>query len=84
MEDKDDDGQAKIQLKESPLMYTQKKFMRTTKFMILENVRLLINMKAISGILYVKSLIKRAELAKFLFTRDIEYGQQVYIPHELN
>lgn len=84
MEDKDDDGQAKIQLKESPLMYTQKKFMRTTKFKILENVRLLINMKAISGILYVKSLIKRAELAKFLFTRDIEYGQQVYIPHELN
>ena len=41
-------------------------------------------MRAISGILYVKSLIKRAELAKFLFTRDIEYGQQVYIPHELN
>ena len=38
-------------------------------------------------ILYVKSLIKRAELAKFLFTReplrDIEYGQQVYIPHEI-
>ena len=65
-------------------MYTQKKFKRTAKFRILENVRLLINIKAISGILYVKTLIKRVELAKYLFVFEVEYGQEVYIPHELN
>ena len=41
-------------------------------------------MKAISGVLYLKALIKRVELAKFLFVHEIEYGSEVFIPNELS
>ena len=47
-------------------------------------MRLLINVKAISGALYLKALIKRVELAKFLFVHEIEYGGDVFIPNELS
>lgn len=51
---------------------------------ILHNIKLLINMKAICGVLFIKSLIKREELAKYLFVNEIEDGQEVYIPQELS
>ena len=47
-------------------------------------MRLLINMKAICGILYIKAIIKRVELSKYLFIHEIEQGQEVYIPQELS
>ena len=48
------------------------------------NLKLLINVKAISGVLYLKALIKRVELAKVLFVHEIEYGSEVFIPNELS
>ena len=84
MTNKEDDGQEKIKQKENPLLYCKKKYQRISKFTILSNLRLLINVKAICGVLYIKALIKRTELAKYLFVHEIEYGGEVYIPNELS
>ena len=84
MTNKEDDGQEKIKQKENPQLYCKRKYQRISKFTILSNIKMLINMKAISGVLYLKALIKRVELAKFLFVHEIEYGKEVFIPNELS
>ena len=71
-------------MKDNPLQHIRKKYKRCCKKTILNNIKLLINMKAICGILYIKALIHRQELSKYLFIHEIEQGQEVYIPIELS
>lgn len=72
MTNKEDDGQEKIQTKDNPASYLRKKYIQTSTMTILNNIKMLINLKAICGVLYVKSLIKRVELSKRLFIHEME------------
>ena len=60
----ENDGQEKIQMKDNPLQHIRKKYKRCCKQTILNNIKLLINMKAICGSLYIRALIQRQELSK--------------------
>ena len=52
--------------------------------MALNNVRMIIGLKAVHGLLYVRSLIKRVQLAKELFIQETEEGGETFIPQELS
>lgn len=41
-------------------------------------------MKAIHGVLLVKALISKIQVAKQIFILEIERGQEAYIPNELS
>ena len=45
---------------------------------------MLISLKAVTGILFVKCLIKRVNLAKCLFVQEVEDGDEIFIPQELS
>ncbi len=44
---------------------------------------MLLSIKAVAGILYVRSLIKRSQLQKTLFVSEVEEGGEIFIPKEL-
>ena len=48
------------------------------------NVRMLIGLKAVHGLLFVRLLIKRVQLAKELFIQETEDGGETFIPSELS
>ena len=45
---------------------------------------MLISLKAVTGLLFVRSLITRVILTKCLFVHEIEEGGEIFIPHELS
>ena len=47
------------------------------------NLRLIMSMKCVKHILFVKVALKRIELAKYIFILDMQQGKQIYIPSEL-
>ena len=48
------------------------------------NVKMLISLKAVSGLMFVRLLIKRVELVKELFIQETEDGGEIFIPYELS
>ena len=52
--------------------------------MIFRKINLVINMKAISGVIFLRALLKKIDLARDLFIMDIEEGQEVFIPKDLS
>lgn len=47
-------------------------------------ISLLIKLKAVRGVLMIKTILRRIKLAKFLFIQEIEQGQEVFIPYQLS
>ena len=41
-------------------------------------------LKAVKGLIYVRTLLKKIEVHKELFLLDIEDGQETIIPHTLS
>ena len=61
--------------------YKKQKYIQNALF---EKIKLVLNLKAVDRILYIKLLLKKIELAKSLFILEIEQGEEVYIPPELS
>ena len=56
---------------------------RTEKTKILKqimNLNLILALKTLKGILYIKSVLKVIELHKKVFVNEIELGHEVFIP----
>jgi len=49
-----------------------------------ERIKLILNLKAVDKVLFIKLLLKKIELAKEIFILEIEQGQEVFIPAELS
>lgn len=47
------------------------------------NLRLIMSMRSVKHILYVKVALKRIELAKICFEQEIQLGKVTYVPQEL-
>lgn len=43
-------------------------------------INLIIHLRAVEKIMYVKSILKIVELQKKLFVKDAELGQEIFIP----
>lgn len=57
---------------------------RTSKMAMHDRIRLLMDSRLIGGVVFLKTLLKRIELAKELFMLDLEKGDEVLIPPELS
>lgn len=64
--------------------YVNYKFEKKTKEIILNKIRLLMNMKIISGDIFVKSIISKIEILKELLILDVQLGMAVYLCDEFN
>ena len=78
-----DDGQHIFQTKNYKKMieYKKSKYIQNALF---EKIKLVLNLKAVSKILYIKLLLKKIDLAKSLFILEIEQGEEVFIPPEIS
>lgn len=45
---------------------------------------MLIGLKAVGDLLFLKCLVKRVELTKKIFMQDVEEGGEIFIPQELS
>mmetsp|Transcript_14114 Transcript_14114/g.21992 ORF Transcript_14114/g.21992 Transcript_14114/m.21992 type:complete len:146 (-) Transcript_14114:533-970(-) len=62
----------------------RQKFTRKFKEMIYNKINLVIGLKAIRGLVFLRVLLKKIELARELFLMDIEEGLEVFIPKDLS
>lgn len=46
-------------------------------------LKMILSLGALTGVFYVRALLKKIQLAKEIFVQDIEEGQAVFIPKEL-
>ena len=49
-----------------------------------DQLKILLNLKCLSGILLVKAILIKIEQAKKLFVMDISNGDEVFIPKDLS
>lgn len=61
--------------------YKKNKYITTAMF---EKIKLVLNLKGVDRILYIKLLLKKIDLAKKLFILEIEQGDEVFIPAEIS
>ena len=64
--------------------YVNYKFVKKTKEIILNKIRLLMNMRIINGNIYLKSIISKIEILKELLILDVQLGISVYLCDEFN
>lgn len=60
------------------------KFQKKTRELILSQLRIMMNMKIISGEVYVNSMLKKIDLEKELLILDIALGMEVFLGAEFN
>ena len=46
--------------------------------------QLIVDLKAVSKIDFIKFNLKKIQIAKEIFLKEIEYGEEVYIPLEVS
>lgn len=51
---------------------------------VIEKLSLIINIKAVTKVLYIKTVLKKIELSKQLFLLNLEGAEEVIIPKELS
>ena len=51
--------------------------------MILLNLNLILNLKALRGLIYIKLLCEKIRLTKKVFLASVEQGLETFIPREL-
>lgn len=61
--------------------YKKNKYIQNALF---EKIKLVLNLKAVNKVLYIKLLLKKIDLAKSLFILEIEQGEEVFIPPEIS
>ena len=49
-----------------------------------QKINLILSLNALNGLLYLKLLLKKFQMAKKLFVMDIEQGQEVFIPSDFS
>jgi hypothetical protein len=52
--------------------------------MILEKIKIVLNLKAVSGILYVDLVLRKLKVERDLFILEIEQGIEVFIPNSIS
>mmetsp|Transcript_32321 Transcript_32321/g.49476 ORF Transcript_32321/g.49476 Transcript_32321/m.49476 type:complete len:294 (+) Transcript_32321:729-1610(+) len=70
--------------KQNNKKFIKTKFERNFKEIIIRKIKLIIGLKVMSGITFVRAIMKKIDLQKELFIMDIEEGLEVYIPTELS
>lgn len=52
--------------------------------MLLQKLKLVLGLKSLPGILYVRALLHKIEISKQIFVMDVQDGQEVFILRELS
>ena len=60
------------------------KFERKSRELVLNKLKIMINLKLVGGIIYVNSLLKKIELSKELLILEIQQGKEVFLGPEFN
>ena len=78
--------------KNKTLVYEQKdysKFLKSkikvkSRRIMLDKLRMLLNLKLLSGVVFIQTLLRRIELTKEIFVSEIEQGKEVFICSDLS
>ena len=62
------------------IRYKQQKYKCTKAY---QKLKIVVNMKAVKGVMMLKALITKIMFAKKIFVLDIEQSKEAYIPNEL-
>jgi hypothetical protein len=71
-------------LKQEVNLQLKKKIKKIMTQSVIEKLTLLINLRAVYGVLYVKTVLKKIELTKQLFLLNLESAEEVLIPKDLS
>ena len=64
--------------------FVKAKFQRKLKEVILNKINLILSLRAVTGLVYLKVMLEKIQLARQLFIADMQEGGEVYIPKELS
>jgi hypothetical protein len=66
--------------KKSDRKFLEEKRIKTNATIIYSNLNLVLRLKCLKGILFIKTLLMKIEVARRIFVQDIQEGCEVFIP----
>ena len=57
---------------------------RKEKYILLQKLKLVLGLKSLPGMLYVRGLMQKIEISKQIFVMDVQDGSEVFVSKDLS